>query len=484
MPTLETSTAAPGAVDLEAAADRILNQWPCVGLALGIVRGERLEAFHGAGFADIAARTPITEDTVFRVGSLTKTFTAVAVMQLWEQGLVDLDAPANEYLRAYKLFPRKPGFRPATLRHLLTHTAGIREMLHLTGLFQINRVLGETIPFGARVPSPAEVYRGGLRIDVDPGTSWMYTNHGFATLGQIVEDITGEPLDAYLRERIFGPLGMDSSDLLRTGRVKSRLATGYELLRKGAERVDVDLITPGAGGIYSSPRDIAGYLAALLGGGRNHHGRVLKPATLAMMFEPQYQPDPRVPGIGLAFWRSSLGGHRAVQHDGIVPGFDSVIYLAPDDGLAVMAFANGARSGMFWLLPYAERLLRQRLGVAEDAACYNVPQHPERWNQLCGFYRLPAARTDPGKLAFGLGVRIRVQGGRLVFRALSPIPAFSRSLELRPDDPDDPDVFRMQFPLFGADTTRVVFSRDFAGRADAFHLEIAPMSFRRWSART
>lgn len=147
-------------------------------------RRGQMESFHAAGLADIASNTPNTKDTVFRIGSLTKTFTAIAVMQLWEQGQIDLDAPANDYLRAFKLVPRKRSFRPATVRHLLTHTAGIREMLHLSGLLKMNRVLGEAIPSGRRVPSLADLYRGGLRFDLDPGTGWMYTNHGIATLGR------------------------------------------------------------------------------------------------------------------------------------------------------------------------------------------------------------------------------------------------------------------------------------------------------------
>lgn len=156
-----------------------------------MVRDGSLEFFSGHGLADIASNTSITEDTVFRIASITKTFTAIAVMQLWEQGLVDLDAPASDYLRAYQLIPAEASFRPATVRHLLTHTAGIREVLHPSGLLRM-RDLGETVKLGLPVPSLAEYYRGGLRIDAEPGTRFTYTNHGFATLGQIVEDVSRE----------------------------------------------------------------------------------------------------------------------------------------------------------------------------------------------------------------------------------------------------------------------------------------------------
>jgi CubicO group peptidase (beta-lactamase class C family) len=146
------------ALELEARVGGIPNRWPTVGLAVGVVRDRRLECFSGHGLADIATSSPVTQDTVFRIASVTRTFTAIAVLQLWEQGLVDLDAPANDYLRAYQLVPAKAGFRPATVRQLLTHTAGVREVLHLSGLLRM-RDLGETVPLGRPVPSLAENYR-------------------------------------------------------------------------------------------------------------------------------------------------------------------------------------------------------------------------------------------------------------------------------------------------------------------------------------
>ena len=112
------------ALELEARVGGIPNRWPAVGLAVGVVHDRRPEFFASHGLADIATSSPVTQDTVFRIASVTKTFTAIAVLQLWEQGLVDLDAPANDYLRANQLVPAKAGFRPATVRQLLTHTAG------------------------------------------------------------------------------------------------------------------------------------------------------------------------------------------------------------------------------------------------------------------------------------------------------------------------------------------------------------------------
>ncbi len=465
--------------ELQARVDGILNRRPCVGLAVGVVRGGRLEFFHGHGLADIDSHTPITEDTIFRIASITKTFTAIAVMQLWEQGLVDLDAPANDYLRPYRLIRARPDFRPATVRQLLTHTAGIPEELHPTDALKPD--FGESFRLDQRLPRLAEYYRGGIRLEAEPGTRFVYSDHGFATLGQIVEDVSGEPFDRYLREQVFEPLGMADTDLLRPERVTSRLATGYAVGSAGAKAVtDRAWVTAGASSIYSTPRDMSRYLAALLGGGANRHGSILRPATLATMFEPHYQPDPRIPGIGLAFSRFDLGGHLAVEHGGILPGFNSQIFLAPDDGVGVMAFTNGARRAMLWLPAEVSRLLGELLGVPAGVVRTDLPQHPETWAELCGRYRLPARWTDLRLRAMtGLGAEVFVRGGQLTLRGLSPIPALYRGFVLHPDDERDPDVFRIDLSEFGIGTSRVVFSRGPDGAAKRVSLEIFPVSLEK-----
>jgi CubicO group peptidase (beta-lactamase class C family) len=151
-------------VAMRAMVNAILNRNPTVGLALGIVRDGRLEFFAGHGLADIASKTAVTEDTIFRIASVTKTFTAIAVMQLWERGLIDLDAPANDYLRAYRLVPARAGWRPATVRHLLTHTAGIREVLHPSGLLRRLRHSGT----GGRIPARDSAIRAQMAPRSDP----------------------------------------------------------------------------------------------------------------------------------------------------------------------------------------------------------------------------------------------------------------------------------------------------------------------------
>ncbi|HZD70709.1 MAG TPA: serine hydrolase [Actinomycetes bacterium] len=476
-------------LELKSRIDGILNRHPAVGLAVGVVRDGRLGFFYGHGIADIASNTPITADTVFRIGSVTKTFTAIAVMQLREQGLIDLDAPANDYLRAYELIPAQAGFRPATVRHLLTHTSGIPEARHASDLFHPEagpfegRPLHLSVKFGEPLPSLAEYYRGGLREVAQPGTAFAYSNHGFATLGQIVEDVSGMPLGRYFRERIFQPLGMQDTDLLRSERVALHLATGYALGRRGAEAVpDLDWTGPGGGGIYSTTRDIARFAAALMGSGTGEHGSVLEPATLATMFEPHHRPDPRLPGWGLGFARAEAGTHRVVGHDGILPGFNSDLLVAPDDGVGVVAFTNGSKGAFMWMEAEFKRLLRHLLDVPDEVIRTDIAHHPEVWEELCGRYRLPPRISDlRQRLLIAGGVEVFVRGGRLMIRALTPIPALYRGLPLHPDDEDDPYAFRLDLWGLGMSTVRVVFGRDVASDTAAIHTSLGgqPLSLIR-----
>ena len=465
---------------MTAKVDEVLNHWPVAGLAVGVVRTGSTSWFHGQGVADLASNTPITEDTVFRIASITKTFTAIAVMQLWEQGLVDLDAPANDYLRGYKMVPAKAGFRPATLRHLLTHTAGVRAVRGPSDL------LDSTLGWGSRADRLrmplADYYRGGLCVDVEPGTKWAYSNHGFATLGQIIEDVSGRPLDDYFRERLFQPLGMENSDLIRSGRVRPHLATGYALGSGGLKAVtDYEVVTAGGGAVYSTTKDMTRYAAALLNGGANEHGSVLKPETVTQMFEPHYQPDLRIPGMGLGFFRQEVGGHRTVRHDGIWKGFLSDLVLAPDDGIGVLAFANtGSFNPRGAPTPVANALLRVLLDLPHDAVRTDVPERPQHWSELCGWYSFgPGVLLDPQQRALlGAGLEVVVRGDHLTIRGQTPVPAVRRGLRLHPDG-DDPYGFRIDTSGLGAGTSSVVFSRAPGGRVAALHLGLMPMSFHK-----
>jgi Beta-lactamase len=190
-----------------------------------------------------------------------------------------------------------------------------------------------------------------------------------------------------------------------------------------------------------------------------------------------------VPGIGLAFFRANVGGHLAVEHHGILPGFNSQIWVAPDDGVGVMAFTNGAKQAMLWLPAEVSGLLKRLLGVPDEVIRTDVPHRPEIWGDICGLVRVSTQMTDRQARAMaGLGVEVFVRRGQLMLRALSPIRALYRGFLLHPDDEKDPYVFRIDLSEFGIGTARVVFSRDPGVRATSIHLDLVPLSLHRQAA--
>ena len=200
------------------------------------------------------------------------------------------------------------------------------------------------------------------------------------------------------------------------------------------------------------------------------------------MYEPHYQPDPRVPGWGLGFFRAEAGGHRVIGHDGILPGFNSTLVVAPDDGVAIVAFTNGSEGAFVWMETEFKRLLRHLLDAPDEVVRTDIPHHPEVWEELCGRYLPPPRISDlRQRLAIPGGVEVFVRRGRLMIRALTPIPALYRGLPLHPDDEDDPYVFRLDLSELGMSTVRVVFGRDVASGAAAIHADLGgqPLSLIR-----
>jgi hypothetical protein len=265
-----------------------------------------------------------------------------------------------------------------------------------------------------------------------------------------------------LRERIFEPLEMDHTDLVRSERVRSRLATGYVLRSRGLKPVaDRDVPTPGGGGIYSTAADLARYVAALQQMYAGKQDLVLKPETLASIFQPHFQLDPRLPGMGLAFELGEESGHKTIGKTGIVSGFHSAIVLAPEDPIAVVALSNtGGLDGRNATAALAAALLRRRLGLPDQAIRTDIPARPETWSEICGWYS-----PDPGPVTnlftralMGAGAEATVRDGHLTLKPLHPIPAIRRGMRLHPDDPNDPCAFRIEMPEYGINL-RVVFTQ-------------------------
>ena len=471
---------------------QILDRHPAVGIAVGVLSEGRFEpACHGR--ADLASGVPVSESTVFRIASITKTMTATAVMQLWEAGLIDLDAPAGDYLRAYRLILRDPRFRQPTIRQLLTHTAGIPDARHFTDLLHFDwgpwdaRPPIFSVPFGDVLPSLGDYYRDGLEVVADPGSAFAYSNPTFATLGQVVEDVSGLPLDRYLREHLFEPLGMVDTELVRTPPLAARLATGYSIGSRGARPVpDRDWIGAGGGGVYSTLHDLAGYAEALLHGGANRYGRVLREETLGQMFERQYQTAPELPAMGLAFFRAAIDGHRVLSHDGILPGFNAHLAVAPDDGVAVVALTNGSSGAMRWLPSEMDRLLRTLLGVPRPSPRADLAPQRRAEADICGTYVLPEPGDLRGRLAMAGGLQVFLRDGRPMLRLRMPVPALWRGVPLEVTHSDDPSAFRLDLSAFGLGEVRLHFGVDPQSGRKLMHTDLGgqPITFvERYPAR-
>ena len=449
------------------------NQHAAGGLAVGIVHRGELVYARGFGWADYPTRRPVTPDTSFRIGSISKTFTAIGIMQLWEQGKIDLDAPVNDYLKSYRFGHPDPNAPPITFRHIFTHRTGLGDIRSWREL-----IPGQPISISAhrgQAPPLREFYAEGLTTELHPGRKWAYDNHAYGTLGQIIEDVSGQPFGQYMIHHVFEPLGMNQTDYFLTERVQD-FATGYQPQGGPLERVDyTDIVIPGAGSIFSSVNQMALYVAALMNGGANEHGRVLREETLAMMMERQWSLDERLPAMGMTFWLENAQGHRIAQHGGGWPGFISMMLVAPDDELAVLAFTNcGNRSSYDVSLG----LMQQLLQIAPESVTPPYPEiqvEPLAWAELTGVYQPAPGFSTNGRVwaAYGGGFEVKVEGPQLM---LKPLGGLARAgLPLHHADAEDPLAFQLAPPqaLWTSVMLQpnwVLFQRDGGGQVDRLQL--------------
>lgn len=368
----------------DATVEKTLKDYNLPGLAVGIVYQGKMIYAKGVGQANVSQNIPVTPDTVFRIASVSKTFAAIGLMQLWEQGKFDLQDPINDYLRDYKVQHRRHNAPPITFHHLLTHTAGLGEFAPLYKYFSLSAHFNVVKP-DKPVPPLRKLYGRTLPAECLPGEKWCYANNGFATVGQLITDISGQPLPDYIRQHILAPLGMEHSDFWRSDRVRDALAIGYNYKAKQKvfkPVIDLEQVTTAAGSMYATVNDMGHYMAALMAG-----NTLLKPETLELMYTPHYQLDERLQGMGYCFKIDDFGGHRVVSHDGLWLGFISSMFVAPDDELGVVALTNTANPIAIGL---ASSLMRRMLGEGRKLKSRpdpeSLPETPENWPSLQGFY--------------------------------------------------------------------------------------------------
>ena len=453
----------------------MMNKNTLAGLAVGVVHEGELVYCKGMGYADIAQATPVTMDTGFRIASISKTFTAIGILQLLEQGKFNLDDSVNRYLKGFKVMHKDAFSPPVTFRHLLTHTSGIGEAPTIREALPI--LLGKDPYFakeGERVKPLAQMYGGLFITDVPAETKWAYANHAYAILGQLVEDISGMPFPEYMIEHVFEPLGMYKTDYLFSERVRGQFAQGY-LFKKGVfEPVTLKLrLLLGAGSIFSSVNEMVKYMEALMNGGANAHGRVLQAETLRMMMTPQLDTDTRVFSMGLGFWLHDFGGHQIAGHGGSHPGFISDMKIAPEEKLGVVVFTNTNAMAPNFI---GTEIMYRLLGVPNpdtDFPPRGIASRPYDWSRFCGFYGpKPGFLTNARLwLTFGGEVEVYVdRQNRLAVRTLfGPV---SKGLPVYRADDEDPLLYRGQFKggLMDGYPVSVLFKENHEGAVDRIHI--------------
>jgi CubicO group peptidase (beta-lactamase class C family) len=303
------------------------------GAVVSVVAGDRTVFTGGYGLAD--TRRGVAFDparSLVRIGSITKLFTWTAVMQQVEAGRLDLDADVNRYLKAFKV-PAAYS-EPVTLRTLMNHTAGFEERVVGIGA----RTAADVRPLGEHL---AEHLPARIR---PPGEISAYSNHGAALAGHLVEEVTGEPYDAYVRRRLLAPLGMTRSTAAEPvpEHLAADLARGYDSDTDPLEAVPFtfDRLPPD-GSISATAGDMANFMIAHLNGGRFGGTAVLGPETAERMHRRSFAADPRLGGYAHGFMDRPLNGHRVLMHDGSWEGFQSALVLVPECDLGLFLSANG-----------------------------------------------------------------------------------------------------------------------------------------------
>jgi CubicO group peptidase (beta-lactamase class C family) len=323
------------ATDLEAFLDGLmpaqLQREDIAGAVVTVVKDGQVLLAKGYGLADVAAKVPVDPGrTLFRPGSISKLFAWTSVMELQEQGRLDLDRDVNDYLDF-----RVPG-PPFTLRQLMTHTAGFEET-----------VKDMMVKDGTRL-RPLGVYLKGHippRLFA-PGTMPAYSNYGAALAGYVVERVSGTPFEAYVEDHIFRPLGMDHSTFRQPlpPSLQPDMSRGYDRGSKPHKPFEFIQVGP-AGSLSSTGLDMARFMIAHLQEGRWLDTRILGAATARTMHQRAYAADPRLNGMALGFYEESRNGRRIIGHGGDTLHFHSDLHLLPGEGVGLFVSYNSTGLG-------------------------------------------------------------------------------------------------------------------------------------------
>ena len=301
------------------------------GLVLAVTDRDGTLADRQYGFIEVATRRPVEPETLFEIGSIGKTFAAIVVMQLVEEGKVRLDDPVVRHLPWFKV-PRT-GER-ITIRHLLSHTAGITAGID---------------------GSPEPTFNVWRLRDVPPGSApgrrFHYSNYGFKAIGLMIAAIEGAPYPDVVRRRVLDPLGMTASEPAITNDIRSRLAIGYEPVRDDAPWTEGDPLLPAIwletdtadGAIASTAADMAKFTRMLLNEGRGPNGPLISAASFAEMTTPV--PAKGAHGYALGIYGRGLDGGAMLGHTGGMVGYIAGLWCEPSTGIGAVVLQSGPGHG-------------------------------------------------------------------------------------------------------------------------------------------
>ncbi len=372
-------------VFIDATAESALRARRIAGLSVAVAHEDRLLHARGYGYADLERQIPATAGTVYGIGSMTKQFTAVAVMQLVKQGVVGLDDKLWKYL------PDGGGLQPpVTIRHLLNHTGGIRGEADLEMLMQ-----GASESVRSRT-SILDRLSDEL-FDSPPGHVWRYSNLGYYVLGMLIERVTGDTYANHIKRSVLDRAGLSATWCGSREVPSDRLAKGYTDRAGCFATVEMPSMkqTFSSGALYSTVEDLWQWQNALI------EGRVIEPETYQRMTTPEALDTGEQLGYGYGFFIGSCGCHREISHDGTTGGYSSQLAYYPTARLTVVVLTNSESHE-------AERIekhiTREVLGVPEPT----IKQLPLSANELTAY--------TGTYLYKGLQIPVYVESQRLMVR--------------------------------------------------------------------
>jgi CubicO group peptidase (beta-lactamase class C family) len=368
-PKLDVATAAK----IETLVGEIMANGQVPGAAVGIVKDGELVYAKGFGVTELGSNLPVTPDSIFHMGSVAKTATAVAIMQLVEAGKIDLDAPVTEYLPDFTL--ADPNLGEVTIRRLLSHTAGMPDPIDWLAEYQDENLRSDDAALDDYVRS-----LGDQSLTYQPGEDWAYSNTGFDILGDVVATVSGQSFEDYLQANVLTPLGMANSSYLLSDLDPAKLAAPHMYDKDGnAKTLDFYPYTRAhapSGAFYSSVHDMARFAIANMNQGELDGTRVLPASAYEEMWAPQAATTwaeafgPQVANYGLGWFVGEFNGHPLIGNYGTEFGFQSHFGIFLDDGMAVIALVNlfDPEAGSFYAYDIGNGVAEALLGVEAEPA--------------------------------------------------------------------------------------------------------------------